>query len=130
MANQTQSEQLDKVIERLLGSANAPLSPADAARQLDVTFAPVTELVRDLANLPRPDFRTYLKVDLERRVSMASAAVKPVPDGFRTVTPYLIAADGPALIDFAMRAFGAEEKSAPWVRPAAFTPKSASAIRC
>jgi uncharacterized glyoxalase superfamily protein PhnB len=41
---------------------------------------------------------------------MASAAVQPIPEGFHTVTPYLIAADGPALIDFAMRAFGAEEK--------------------
>jgi PhnB protein len=30
--------------------------------------------------------------------------------GFRTVTPYLIAADGPALVEFAKQVFGAEEK--------------------
>jgi len=36
-------------------------------------------------------------------------AVNPIPPGFRTVTPYLIAADGPALMEFAKQAFGAEE---------------------
>jgi PhnB protein len=35
--------------------------------------------------------------------------VNPVPRGFFTVTPYLVAADGPALLDFAKAAFGAEE---------------------
>jgi len=35
--------------------------------------------------------------------------VDPVPRGFRMVTPYLVAEDGPALIDFAKQAFGAEE---------------------
>jgi PhnB protein len=36
-------------------------------------------------------------------------AVDPIPRGFRTVTPYLVAEDGPALMEFAKRAFGAEE---------------------
>jgi|HubBroStandDraft_6_1064221.scaffolds.fasta_scaffold52950_3 PhnB protein len=35
--------------------------------------------------------------------------VKPVPTGFRMVTPYLVAEDGPALLDFAEQTFGAEE---------------------
>jgi PhnB protein len=37
------------------------------------------------------------------------AGVNPVPRGFRMVSPYLVAADGPALLDFAKAAFGAEE---------------------
>jgi PhnB protein len=37
-------------------------------------------------------------------------AVNPIPRGFHTVTPYLIAEDGPALLEFAKQAFGAEEK--------------------
>ena len=37
------------------------------------------------------------------------SAVNPIPKGFRTVTPYMIAADGPALLEFAKKAFGAEE---------------------
>ncbi len=35
--------------------------------------------------------------------------VNPIPPGYRTVTPYLIAQDGPALMEFAKQAFGAEE---------------------
>ena len=35
--------------------------------------------------------------------------VNPIPKGFRTVTPYMIAVDGPALLEFAKQAFGAEE---------------------
>jgi PhnB protein len=36
-------------------------------------------------------------------------AANPIPRGFRTVTPYMIAEDGPALLEFAKQAFGAEE---------------------
>ncbi len=35
--------------------------------------------------------------------------VDPVPRGFRTVTPYLVAADGNALLDFVKQTFSAEE---------------------
>ncbi len=36
-------------------------------------------------------------------------AVDPIPKGYRTVTPYLVAQNGPALLEFAKQAFGAEE---------------------
>jgi uncharacterized glyoxalase superfamily protein PhnB len=35
--------------------------------------------------------------------------VKPIPEGYHTVTPYLTVADAEAQIDFLKRAFGAEE---------------------
>ena len=35
--------------------------------------------------------------------------VNPIPRGFRMITPYLVAADGLALLDFTKQAFGAEE---------------------
>ena len=35
--------------------------------------------------------------------------VDPVPQGFRMVTPYLVAENGPALLDFAKEVLGAEE---------------------
>lgn len=35
--------------------------------------------------------------------------VSPIPRGFRMVTPYLVAADGLALLEFTKKAFGAEE---------------------
>jgi uncharacterized glyoxalase superfamily protein PhnB len=36
-------------------------------------------------------------------------AVKPVPDGYHTVTPYLVVDNASALVDFLTRAFGATE---------------------
>lgn len=36
-------------------------------------------------------------------------AVKPIPDGYHSVTPYLIVNDGASAIDFYKRAFGATE---------------------
>ena len=36
-------------------------------------------------------------------------AVQPIPEGYHTVTPYLIVSGVPQLIDFVKEAFGAEE---------------------
>jgi PhnB protein len=38
------------------------------------------------------------------------AAVKPIPDGYHAITPYLIVADGAAAIAFYQKAFGAQER--------------------
>lgn len=38
-----------------------------------------------------------------------SVKVKAIPEGYRTVTPYLVVHDGAAAIDFCRRAFGAKE---------------------
>jgi uncharacterized glyoxalase superfamily protein PhnB len=38
-----------------------------------------------------------------------SDAVKPIPDGYHTVTPYLVVRDVPRLIEFLRQAFGATE---------------------
>ncbi len=59
--------------------------------------------------------------------------VAPVPKGYRTVTPYLVAQDGPALLEFAKQAFGAEETFrtvGSWDRQADFMLRHASAIPC
>jgi PhnB protein len=36
--------------------------------------------------------------------------VKPVPDGYHTVTPYLVVGDAEKVLDFTIKAFGAKEK--------------------
>jgi len=36
--------------------------------------------------------------------------VKPVPDGYTAITPYLVAEDAPGLLDFLARAFDAVER--------------------
>jgi uncharacterized glyoxalase superfamily protein PhnB len=43
------------------------------------------------------------------RTQAPKPGVAPIPRGFRTVTPYLAAVDGPALLEFTKQAFGAEE---------------------
>lgn len=43
------------------------------------------------------------------KVSSDKPKVRPVPRGFRMVTPYLVAADGLALLEFIKQAFSAEE---------------------
>jgi uncharacterized glyoxalase superfamily protein PhnB len=53
-------------------------------------------LAEELRQLPRPGFRARLKAALERSGSM-------------TVTPYLVAEDAPALLDFVGRVFDAQE---------------------
>ena len=53
--------------------------------------------------------------EMHRRMGALPAAeprkptVDPIPRGYRTVTPYLVARDGPALVEFVKQAFGAEE---------------------
>jgi PhnB protein len=44
-----------------------------------------------------------------RRATEVPAAVKPIPDGYHTVTPYLVVRDVPRLIEFLTQAFGATE---------------------
>jgi PhnB protein len=52
--------------------------------------------------------------EMHRRMKAPPAAAKkagvdPIPRGFHTVTPYMIAPDGDAILAFAKNAFGAEE---------------------
>jgi PhnB protein len=67
-----------------------------------------------LRELPRAEFRARLRRDLERMgttmmTTSEVSAAGTVRKGFRTVTPYVVVRDAPGLIDFAARAFGAEE---------------------
>ncbi len=41
---------------------------------------------------------------------------KPIPEGFHTVTPYLVVRDAPKVIDFLKRAFGAKLTTEPFNR--------------
>jgi PhnB protein len=51
--------------------------------------------------------------EMQRRMqsegTVSKPTVEPIPQGYRTVTPYLVAQDGPELLEFAKQAFGAEE---------------------
>ncbi|MFN2563679.1 MAG: VOC family protein [Gemmatimonadaceae bacterium] len=45
-----------------------------------------------------------------RSSANTGGAVRPIPDGYHTVTPYLVVRDAPRLIEFLQQAFGATER--------------------
>ncbi len=106
MAEQSRFDQLDLAVQAVVAGRRVR-PPADAK------LAALARVAAELRGLPRVHFKAQLKADLERRGAMGTAvkrAAGSVREGVRTVTPYLIAADGPELIEFVKRTFGAEEK--------------------
>ena len=103
MANLSLIEQLDGAVEAIIANPDAPIPSVDAS------VAALLRVAAELRDLPRADFKARLKADLERRASMTRAAVKPIREGFHTITPYLIVQGAAELIDFVKQAFGAEE---------------------
>lgn len=111
MNNVTLIEQLDEAIEAILANSGANSGAGSGAPLVSVD-ASVTGLLAvavELRDLPRRDFKDRLMTDLMRRASMTKPAVKPIREGFHTVTPYVIVHAAAGLIDFVKQAFGAEE---------------------
>lgn len=120
MSNVSLTEQLDQAVEALI--ANRTTMPPTA----DASITPLIRIAAGLCDLPREDFRTRLKNDLERRATMSNetgqaragesaaelerttAAAEPARKGFRTVTPYLAVRHAREVIDFIQTVFGAE----------------------
>jgi PhnB protein len=100
-------EQLDDAVEALLAEPQA--RPA----RVNPRLAPLLRVAGELRDLPREEFKARLKSELEGRKSMASVAeekstgVSPIPKGYHTITPYLVAENAPALIEFIKQTFGA-----------------------
>lgn len=118
MAKRSLSQQLDEWVEAILirgartDSTAEPTPPAADSR-----LAPLARIAMDLRGLPRPEFKARLKSDLERRALMATSAnavptiskVKPIPEGYHSVAPYLAVRGAAAAIEFYKQAFGAKE---------------------
>jgi PhnB protein len=107
MAKLSRFDRLDAAVEAIL--THSPL-PGLSDPDLPV----LAEIAADLRDLPRDDFRQTLKNELQRRSTMATLApetpkVKPIPEGYHTATPYLIAHNAAAAIEFYKNAFGATE---------------------
>jgi PhnB protein len=108
MPNHTQIEQLDRIVERVLGRPGARPSRAKALRLPDAKLAPVVELIGALRDLPREQFKDRLRENLKRRATMASTA-KAAPEFRAALTPYLSIRGAAAAIEFYKKAFGATE---------------------
>jgi uncharacterized glyoxalase superfamily protein PhnB len=96
-------EQLDVAVSALLARHDAPLP------RVEPRLRPLVRLAADLRHLPRADFKSRLKEELTGREKMSTTATKPVREGFRTVTPYLVVKPLFQVLEFAKQAFGAEE---------------------
>lgn len=107
MANVTLIEQLDEAIEAIL--TNSESGAGTSLTSPDESIAALLAVAADLRDLPRQAFKAQLMTDLIRRASMTRAAVRPIREGFHTVTPYIVVSAAARLIDFVKQAFGAEE---------------------
>jgi PhnB protein len=97
-------EQLDQAIESVL----AGTGPAAAGGR---ELAALTEIAGALCDLPSGDFKNRLKSELQRRAAMTTSTspAAGIGAGFRTITPFLIHARAPELVDFLKTTFGAGE---------------------
>ena len=105
-------EQLDQAIEAMLAKPEVSLP------EMDERAGPLLEVAAELRDLPRFEFKKQLKAELQRRSTMTlseldreqqkQTRVSPIPEGYHTITPYLIVQDAPALIEFLKRTFAGE----------------------
>ena len=116
MDNLSLIEQLDQAVDALLANPDGPVASVDA--EVDSLL----QIALELRDLPREEFRSQLRQDLERRTSSmatearklatesAPAIVNPIREGFRTVTPYIAVRKVNEVIDFVKQVFDAEGK--------------------
>ncbi len=95
-------EDLDRLVAAVLYGRDSAVPKA--SRRL----APLARIAAGLHGLPREEFRASLNVELERSTTMATPAVAAIPQGYRTVTPYLTVREAPQLLEFLGQAFGAQ----------------------
>ena len=112
MAKRSLSQQLDERVEALLAQGGA--WPESAGPSADTRLNALVAIAADLRGLPRPDFKARLKTDLERRAIVATkpvmaGKVRPIPEGYHTVTPYLCVRGAAEAIEFYKKALGARE---------------------
>ena len=98
-------EQLDQAIESVLAAAEEP--PVS-----DLSLAPLVNIAAALRHFPAEGFKERLKRDLERK-ALVTTSTQPTgtsaPAGFRTITPFIIHARAPELVEFMKTTLGAEE---------------------
>ena len=115
MAKPTQSEQFDRILNTLLASTEASLPNSGSS------LAGVAAVAAELRGLPREDFKSALKSQLQGGPAMASKTIAvsaPAPESVSApvtqskpvvATAFLIVKGAARAIDFYKQAFGATE---------------------
>src|ERR1700735_3152633 len=106
MAKQNLRKQLDRIVEPLIARPRGTAPGREP--NVGASLRPLAKIAAQLRDLPREDFKERLKLDLERRTSMASKPVSAT-EVRQTAVPYLCVKDAAAAIDFYKKAFGATE---------------------
>lgn len=99
MSERTLVDRLDDAIRALLATPDVPVE-----RDLE----PLVSLARALRDLPRPSFRSQLKVDLQGGTKM-TVTHEPLAAVRQTAAPRLRVRNAAAAIEFYNKAFGARE---------------------
>ncbi|MFZ0968345.1 MAG: VOC family protein, partial [Candidatus Acidiferrales bacterium] len=102
MTERKQISQFDVVVDALLARRDG--APPSVATEI----VPLVNIAIDLRGLPRQSFKSNLRAELERSISM-SASAKPAVQPKYTATPRLSIRDAAEAIEFYKKAFGATE---------------------
>lgn len=113
MSKQPLIDQLDQAISGII--ENPDVLPSS----IDPSLVELLRVAADLRALPRPEFKTRLRADLERNASMTTKAVVFRP-GFRTITPYITTPAAEQLMEFMKHTFDAEETQRASMSPGTF----------
>jgi PhnB protein len=90
-----------------VGDAIQSLLGGDPAAGAGASFEPLIAIARDLVHLPRENFKSRLKSELERKASMSSQP--QTASVLQSAAPRLRVKDAAAAIEFYKQAFGARE---------------------
>jgi uncharacterized glyoxalase superfamily protein PhnB len=93
-------EELDRVIGSALAGQTTTLTA-------DPELQALARIARELRDLPAEGFKERLKAELQRRTAMTASTSAPA--GFKTITPFIIHAQAPELVEFIKTTFKAEE---------------------
>lgn len=96
------AEQLDRIVDALIGDPRVALPEADAE------LSSLARMARELRGLPRESFKLQLKSEL-RGENLMSTSAKPAPAAHVSVSPRLAFKDAAAALDFYKKALGAIE---------------------
>ena len=102
LPNRSLVEQLDRAVTELLAA------PVVTVQSADPELLPLLHLAAELRQLPREDFKSRLKADLERKSSMATVT-EPVAAVRTFASPRLSFKNPAKALEFYTNAFGAKE---------------------
>ena len=111
MAKRPLREQLDEAVQAMLVSL-----PPRPEEKPDRNLSALVRVAQVLRDLPRQEFRTTLKTDLQRRATMSEAAAGAAKEtyylrpGLTSITPYIIISRAAEFIEFLKAAFGGVER--------------------